>query len=383
MTSLPGCRKLRPLIVDLARYFGGAEVRVLDLATALGPESCQIACLKGSPLAERARAAGFLPLELPDSKATPRIALTLAGMVRQSGFNIVDAHNVQSYLWGCLSMMMLSERPAIVATVHSSTRMEHRSRLKGVLYEMIERWTVPKFDHIVTVSSYLCSELMGWNIATDRISLVPNGVRLNGVATGERHTVRRELGLSSADRVVGTVGRLEPAKGLSYLLQAIETLMPEWPQIKCVIVGDGRLAAELRGFVVSHGLHDHVLFTGFRSDARRLLEAFDVFALPSLTEGIPIALLEACACARPIVASRVGGVPEVISDGRSGRLVDARDVAGLANAIDALLRDESLARWMGQQAAADVATRYSMRSMVNGTWQAYEAALTRRGLSRE
>ncbi len=382
MKPLVGYQKPRPLIVDLARYFGGAEVRVLDLATTLGPEACQIACLKGSPLADRARAAGFRPLELTDGKANPHTALVLARLVRQGGFNIVDAHNVQSHLWGCLSAL-IGERPALVATVHSSTRMEHHGQLKGVLYDMIERWTVSKFDHIVTISNYLRSELMGWNIARDRISLVPNGVRVNRIARRERDAVQRELGLSSADRVIGTVGRLERAKGLGYLLQAIEKLLPAWPQIKCVIVGDGRLAVQLREFVASHGLHDHVLFTGFRSDVPRLLEAFDVFALPSLTEGIPIALLEACAYARPIVASRVGGVPEVISDGRSGRLVDAGDVTGLADAIDALLRDESVARWMGQQAAAEVATRYSMTNMVNGTWQAYETALASWGASRE
>ncbi|MGQ9627152.1 MAG: glycosyltransferase family 4 protein [Anaerolineae bacterium] len=368
------------MIVDLARYFGGAEVRVLNLAKALGPESCQIACLKASPLAERARAAGFRPLELTDGKANPRTAFVLARMVREGDFNIVDAHNVQSHLWGYLSAL-LGKRPALVATVHSSTRMEQRSQLKGIFYEMLERWTVPKSDHVVTVSGYLRSELIGWNISTNRISVVPNGVQVNRTAEGEREAVRRELGLSPTDRVIGTVGRLEPAKGLFYLLQAIEKLLPAWPQIKCVMVGDGRLAVQLREFVASHGLQGHVLFTGFRSDVPRLLEAFDVFALPSLTEGIPIALLEACACARPIVASRVGGVPEVISDGRTGYLVDAGDVSGLADAIDVLLRDEALARWVGGQAAVDVANRYSIKNMLNGTWQAYESALARRGAS--
>ena len=366
----------RPLIVDLARYFGGAEVRALDLAIALGPADCQIACLRGSPLAQRAWAAGFSPLELTDGKTNPHTSLTLARIARQGSFNIIDAHNAQSHLWGYLTRLT-GERPALVATVHSSVQMEH-SRPKGLLYEMIERWTVPRSDHAITVSNYLRSELMGWGIAEDRISLVPNAVGPGRAAQGERETTRRELGLGRADQVIGTVGRLEPAKGLHYLLQAMEVLVPKWPHIKCVIVGDGRLAPQLREFAASRGLGAHVVFTGFRSDIPRLLEAFDVFALSSVTEGIPIALLEAGRCARPIVASRVGGVPEVICHGQSGLLVEAGDVAGLATAIDTLLRQEPLAQLLGRQAAEIVANRHSLSAMITGTRQAYAAALAHR-----
>ena len=113
-----------------------------------------------------------------------------------------------------------------------------------------------------------------------------------------------------------------------------------------------------------------------------LLEAFDVFALPSVTEGIPIALLEAGTCARPIVTSRVGGVPEVICHGKSGLFVEAGDVMGLAVAIDTLLRQEPLAQQWGRQAAETVANRYGMPAMINSTQQAYEAALAHREANR-
>jgi glycosyltransferase involved in cell wall biosynthesis len=132
---------------------------------------------------------------------------------------------------------------------------------------------------------------------------------------------------------------------------------------------------ELREFVQRHELQTQVVFAGFRNDVAQLLEALDVFVLPSITEGIPIALLEACACARPIVASRVGGVPEVIRHGESGLLVDVGDVAGLAGAIDGLLNNRALAQRLGCQAAADVTARYSTSQMVRDTWQAYELAL--------
>jgi glycosyltransferase involved in cell wall biosynthesis len=365
----------RPLLVDLARYFGGAEVRVLNLATAFGAQGCGVACLKDSPLAGRVKEAGLTPLEIREGKASPGLAFSLAQIVRQGSFNILDAHNVQSHWWSRASLALLKVRPASAATVHSSTRQEHPNRLKGGIYEQIERQLLPGFDRVITVSSYLRAELSGWGISQERLSLVPNGVSLERPAKGERTAIRRELGLAPDQPVIGSVGRMEPAKGLGYLLEATARLRSEFPQIRCVIVGEGRLLPELQQFVRQHGLEEAVQFTGFRSDVRRLLEAFDVFVLPSITDGIPIALLEACACAKPVVASRVGGVPEVVADGRSGRLVEASDVTGLANAIAGLLRDPELAERLAGQAEQDVAARYSMASMIAGTRQAYSSAL--------
>jgi len=371
------CPYPRPLIVDLARYFGGVEVRVLDLASGLGLETRRIACLKGKPLAERARAAGLPLLELTNGRADPRLAFTLAGFVRQGSFNIVDTHSIQSHLWGRLSTLV-GGSAAVVATVHSSMRMEHPGRLKGIFYEAVDRLTMSRVDHFITVSDCLRDELIEWGIARDQITVVPNGVRLSQPSDTERNAARRELGFSPADRVIGTVGRLEPAKGHRCLLEALEILIRTWPHIKCVLVGSGRLEDELCAFVANHGLSNHVLFTGFRDDVSRLLQAFDIFVLPSITEGIPFALLEACACAKPVVATRVGGVPEVIADGWSGRLVGAGDIAGLADAISDLLSDDARARQLGRRAAVDVATRYSMASMIKGTQKAYRAALMHR-----
>lgn len=368
----------RPLIVDLARYYGGAEARVLALATALGPQGCGVACLVGSPLAERCRAVGLNPLELAAGKFSPHLPRALRSAASQGGFDLVDAHNVQSYLWSAAAFRSRPDRPALLATVHSSTRLEQRSRLKGGLYERAERLALPAFDGLVVVSTYLRQELQGWGLPADRLSVIPNGVRLDGLPAGDRQAVRQELGLRPADQVVGAVGRLEPAKGLVYLIEAAAQLAPQHPDLRVVIVGAGRLEGELHAAVRQHGLEQVVLFTGFRQDVTRCLQAFDLFALPSLTEGIPIALLEACASARPVVASRVGGVPEVIADGEQGLLVPPGDVPALAQAITRLLDDPQLATRLGEAARQRIAARYSLESMLDGTCQAYRAALEQR-----
>jgi glycosyltransferase involved in cell wall biosynthesis len=316
-------------------------------------------------------------MEIQQGKVNPTLAFSLAHIVREGSFNILDAHNVQSRWWTRATQALLKASPALVATVHSSIRQEHPHQLKGRLYEGIERRLLPGFDQVITVSGFLRDELKGWGIPDGRISLAPNGVDLERPAKGEGVAIRRELGLEPNQPVIGSVGRLEPAKGLPFLLEATARLALEWPQIRCLVVGEGRLLPQLSQYVADHGLGEIVQFTGFRSDVKRLLEAFDVFVLPSVTEGIPIALLEACACARPVVASRIGGVPEVISDGLNGSLVEVGDVAGLASAVDGLLRNRKLAERLGQQAERDVARRYSLASMVQVTRQAYTLALQR------
>ncbi|MHB8835950.1 MAG: glycosyltransferase family 4 protein [Candidatus Methylomirabilia bacterium] len=371
----------KSLIVDLARYFGGAEVRVLDLAAALGPEGCRVACLRGSPLAQRLRTAGQRPLEVATRKTDPRIGAILAREAQRGGFAVVDAQNIQSRLW-CSGVWGRQRGPVLVATVHSSLGLEHAGRFKGRFYELLERWTIPKAARIITVSESLRTELLGWAVAAERISVVPNGVREEPVAPEAGLAVRREFGLRPDDQVVGAIGRLEPAKGLIHLLEAVAALAPAWPRLKCLLVGEGRLDRQLRAFAAGHGIGDRAVFAGFRSDVPRILAALDIFALPSLTEGIPFALLEAGLAARPVVASRVGGVPEVLVHESSGLLVDPADVPSLAAAIGSLLNDPGRARHLGRQAAETVRRRFGLPAMVEGTRQAYATALGHRAERR-
>lgn len=372
----------RPLIVDLARYFGGAEIRVIQLAQAFAPYGGRAACLAGSPLAKRLDELGLSPVLLPGDKTNQRPARALAQVVRSGHFNLVDAHNVQSYVWTVAALAGRKDRPALAATVHSSPRLEHRDPIKRYGYESIERLCLPAFDQVVTVSHFLRTELGRWGIPAERIFVSPNGVMLERCGEAASAAARRELGLQPGDLVVGSVGRLEPAKGHRFLIDALARLVQRWPRLQCVLVGEGRLLAELRQAAEKMGMAGRVIFTGFRGDVMRLMEAFDIFALPSLTEGIPFALLEASASARPIVASRVGGVPEIICDGESGRLTAPADPAQLAAAIDGLLGDPPGAQRMGQRAALNVARNFSMMRMLDVVCEAYGAALRQHEVNR-
>lgn len=369
----------RPLLVDLARHFGGAEVRVLQIAAAFGPGCCQVACLRGSPLAARLKESGFAPLELAGQKIDPRLGGLLVKAVRQGGYTVIDAHNVQSHFWAAA---VRAQAPAAVATVHSSTRMEHPGALKGGVYGWLERLSLRRFDQLVTVSLFLVDELRGFGIPAGRISRVPNGINASVLTPAERaaarQAVRDELGIPQGAPVIGAVGRLEPAKSIELLLAAVERLRKARPELRCVIAGTGSQEKELKILAQALGLDGQVVFTGFRADIPLLLAAIDIFALPSRTEGIPYALLEASSAGLPIVASRVGGVPEIICDGKAGLLVEPGQVEVLAAALERLLREPALAEQLGARAAADTAAKFSLGSMIAGTNQAYEAASAQR-----
>ncbi len=363
------------LIVDLARFFGGAEVRVLQLASAFGPQMCQVAVLQGSPLAKRLHEAGQTPVEIASGKTNVFISRRLAEWLRTGFFTLVDAHNVQSYFWTVLALRKVDPRPALVATIHSSTAIEYSGTLKGRFYRKVEHWAEPHFDHVVTVSEFLRDHLISEGIPAGSITSVPNATEMKPATREEGLLVRQELGIAPNEQVIGALGRLEPAKGYDLLLKAVAGVAQERSNLRCLIAGSGRQAPALKRQAADLGIKDRVIFTGFRNDTSRLLAAMDVFALPSRTEGIPIALLEAGACGLPIVAARTGGVPEVIRDGENGLLVEPEDTEGLAQALDNLLRDETLAQRLGKQASVEIPMRFSMDDMVYGTRLAYAAAL--------
>jgi glycosyltransferase involved in cell wall biosynthesis len=198
-----------------------------------------------------------------------------------------------------------------------------------------------------------------------------HGLDPNGPATwGSSNGVRQELGLPEDALVVGTVGSLTPKKDHHTLLRAAARAARSVPGLRVVVVGQGPLEDDLRAAAGDLGIGEAVLFTGHREDARRLLGAFDVFALPSLHEGLPISLLEAMARARPVVASRAGGMPEVVTDGRDGLLVPVGDAPALGDALVRLLRNPGLRERLGR-AARRRAGEFDIRTAVRRQEEVY------------
>jgi glycosyltransferase involved in cell wall biosynthesis len=189
---------------------------------------------------------------------------------------------------------------------------------------------------------------------------------------------RRDLGLNEDDKVVTTVARLYPEKNHRLLLQAFSKVAEQIGRARLLLVGDGVERRAIIAEIERLGLKDRVTLLGVRRDIPRILAACDVFALASDREGLPIAVLEAMAARRPVVATAVGDLPHVIQHQESGLLVPPKDAARLAAALTRLLTDPALARTMGSHGRAAVASRFEITAMV----EKYESLYTRRGASR-
>jgi glycosyltransferase involved in cell wall biosynthesis len=195
-----------------------------------------------------------------------------------------------------------------------------------------------------------------------RIEMVPNGVRFAGEAP--RDTVRRELSLGPDDRLLVAIGNLYPVKGHRLAIDALAQLADRHPTLHLAIAGRGDLAGALTEQAAALGIGHRVHLLGLRSDVAAVLAAADLFVLPSLSEGLPLALLEAMFAGRPTVATRVGEVPAALDHGRAGMLVPPDDAAALAGAIDDLLIHPDRALTLGQRAHARAVAEYDLDGMV-------------------
>ncbi|MBE9531204.1 MAG: glycosyltransferase, partial [Proteobacteria bacterium] len=186
-----------------------------------------------------------------------------------------------------------------------------------------------------------------------------------------KRAARESIGLPKDKVLIGTISRLATQKGHCYLFEAFKILKARVPGLSLVIAGDGPLKDELAELVRSLGIADDVIFLGARRDVSSILKALDLYVLPSLWEGLPMALLEAMATSLPVVATRVSGVPEVIEDDVSGMLVEAKDAKAFAAAMERVLVDSALAQRLGKSARETIEERFSATAMVNSMAELY------------
>ncbi|MCL6447510.1 MAG: glycosyltransferase family 4 protein [Armatimonadetes bacterium] len=368
---------------------GGMKNHLLSLLSRLNPDLFEIvaACPDG-PLAAEIAHAGFravaLPLvgELSFRKDWETIRL-LVKILREEKIAILHAHSAKAGFVGRLAAR-LARTPVIFLTAHNSIFYEDWPAWKKMILAAAERALSRVTDRIITVSEALRRELMQKEgINPDRIVTIYNGI---GPAPGrpprERRQVLRELGLPPLGQVVGTIARLAPQKGVGYFLKAAAMLVKDY-QVNFLIVGGGPLRRQLESEAISLGLQNRVVFTGEREDVPAILPVFDIFVLPSLTEGFPLTILEALAAGRPVIATRVGGIPEAIVDNYTGLLVKPGDPAGLALAIAELLSDRERALALGRAGQACARDRFTVAQMVRRVEEEYIKALTAKGLFTE
>ncbi len=305
----------------------------------------------------------------------PVALFNLVRVLRRERVTILQTHGARANVYGRLAGW-LAGVPCVVSTVHNSIKDYEVSRLKQWVYGGILRLTLPLVDRIICVSEATRRDVLDdCSEAAARATTVRNGVDL---ASFDRQSdggkIRREWCLGSGP-VLLTVARLTEQKGHRFLIEALPGLLSEWPTLVCVFVGEGECRETLRALAREKGVDQSCCFVGSKDEVADWYAAADVVVLPSLSEGFPFVVLEALAMSRPVVATQVNGVPEIIEDGRTGLLVPPRDHQALEGAIRRVLRDPALAAQMGSAGRARVAARFTVENMLAETIAVLEGTL--------
>jgi len=285
-------------------------------------------------------------------------------------FDVIHCHGALS----SLSISIVRNRVPLLFTVHDPTpyMCRYQSSLERLIRKahcrFIDMNTWRNADHLITVGENIKQELMRWEVPYEKITVIPSGVDTdmfkpsapNDDYLFEKYNVKNPYCLF--------VGRLTPRKGVKYLLQALKEV-----DIQCAIVGDGPQRDYLMSLSKNIGIQNRVFFTGFvpLKDLIALYSSASFFALPSLAEGLPLAILEAMSCGLPVIATNVGGIPDTIIDEYNGFLIETEDVQRLSHVIELLAEDSKLCQEMGKNARQIIESRFSWRSIAEKTVEVY------------
>jgi len=382
---MPG--KIR-LLTFLSNFnIGGTEKQVLYLLQNLDPErfDLHVACLRRyGPLLNLVEASG-LPLseyriESLWKYTTIRQQLRFAHYIRRHRIDIVHSYGFYTNMFA-LFAARLAAAPLIVASIRDTgaylTEMQRRAQRVACLMA----------DRILVNADAVKKWLVDTGYCEDKITVIRNGIVFsNPPAPNIRNAVRREFGIPLDTPVVGVHSRLSPVKGINYLLLAAPEILAQFPETTFLIIGDDGLHNTYKQVLENQasllGIRDRVIFTGFRLDVPALLSAVDISVMPSLTEGLSNSLLESMAASRAVVATRVGGNPEIVDEGRSGFLIPPKDPVAIAQAICRLIADPNLAKSFGRAGKERVLSRFSMTRSAQETERFYLDLVERAKLIR-
>ncbi len=360
---------------------GGVQSDILTLSEDLSARGhiVYVATTEGVLLEElKGKGARHVPIDFHWRRTSDflRAVAALRRLVVEHEIELVAPQSVRSTLaaWAALRLVPLSyrvrttgRRVPIVTTIHNIHNPRHFAYAGRLLQHCA--------DHVIFESHYERDRLLASGLAADKSEVIHSGIDTDRFAAQPRddaaHVLAREYGLDlNVHQVFGIVARVSEEKGHKYLIDAFAQVARELPNARLMIVGDGPLLPQVRGQVVAAGLGDKVVFTGLQRDVPRFLALFDVFVLSSTRESFPLAAREAMAAGKAVIAPRIGGCPEVVDDGVTGRLFEARDVAGLAAAMRDVLRDGRHVA-LGRAARERVERLFSRRAWVDGDEQVY------------
>jgi len=309
-------------------------------------------------------------------KVDPRLLGDLLATVRREQVGLLHLHG-----YGATDIGRVVARLAGIPSIVHEHFIDQRTPLPERLADLALR---PLTTWAIAVSGAVRDFMVRRRaIPPRRVEVVPNGAALETMALAPPRgsagalALRAELGIPAGSTVVAIVGRLNPIKGHTYFLRAAERVVRQAPNVTFLVVGDGELEAELRAEASGLDLGGRVLFTGYREDVPALLQATDILAITSLSEGSPLNLFEAMAAGCSVVATGVGGIPELLEHERTGLIVSPADPEAIAEGLLRLIRDEALRERLGEAARAEASRRFDVRHTVRAFERRYAALVGR------
>jgi glycosyltransferase involved in cell wall biosynthesis len=356
------------LQIDTARSWRGGQHQVLLTARGLSARGHRVVVV--------AHPDGELRRRLPaDMEVVPFVtrnevdvpaAWRLSRVIRDLQPDLVHAHDPHGVAAAATALSIASpaRRPALVAARRVDFHLKANS---------FSRWKYRQVDRFVTASEAIRAMLLQDGVSPDRVVTVHEGIDVERVVAVEPMNVREEYWFPPHSLIVGNIAALVPHKGQKFLIDAAALVVREMPEARFLVLGEGELHASLEHQIRHLHLAQHVVLAGFRADVLGVLKGLDLFVLSSVTEGLGTSLLDAMAAERPIVATRAGGIPEVVVHGETGLLVPPRDGAALAAAILEMLRDPVRRQRCAAAGFARVRERFSVDRMVDETLGVYAA----------
>src|SRR5690349_11467522 len=333
------------LHIDTAKTWRGGQNQVLLTVLglrALGHRATLVANGEGE-LRQRAKEGLDLVPLAPVTEMDLSAAWKLSRLMKQLRPDVVHAHDPHGVAMAALALSMSGARtPRPLPPLVASRRVDFH--MKG---NALSRWKYRQVECFVCASEAIRRMVIADGVPADRTVTVHEGIDVGRVAAAPPADLHADLWLPHHAPIVGNVAALVPHKGQRHLIEAAAIVVKKVPDARFVIAGEGQLRPALERQIKEHRLEKHVFLAGFRPDVLSVHKAFDIFVMSSVTEGLGTSLLDAMACGKPVVATRAGGMPEVVVDGRTGLLVAPRDHEAMADAIVTLLRDEALRKHMG------------------------------------
>ena len=361
------------LHIDTAQTWRGGQNQVLLTVTGLrasGHRAALVAHPEGELFRRAAEGLDLLPLA-PRSEVDLSAAWRLSRLVRRLRPDVVHAHDPHGVAMAALALSMIPSGPAPAFLV--SRRVDFHLKANS-----LSRWKHRQVDCFIASSEAIRQLLLGDGVPPERTITVHEGIDVDHVRAAPVVNVHEALWLPRHAPLIVNVAALVPHKGQRYLIEAAPLVLRHVPDARIVIFGEGELRAHLEHLVREHHVEKHVLLPGFRADILGCIKGADLFVLCSVTEGLGTSLLDAMACQKAVVGTRVGGIPEVVDDRTTGLLVPPRDPAALAQAIVDLIRDDARRQRMGEAGLARVRARFTVERMVAETAAVYERIVSAR-----